>query len=146
MKGAFSMRRRRAVIAAVAVLMAVSVVSAAQLGSLLRGAGVAVIVSQFGRDINRALNRLTKTQDETAEYSTKVVPIISVGTGKEAGACQIMGPPAGVRKTQAVAQFEGNFSPIGVRIRALVPIATRSVSNVRRIPGVGISGLVDVRI
>ena len=140
------MKRRRVLLGLVSVLMAISVTSVAQLGSLLKGAGVAVIISQFGKDINKALNRLTNTQDETSEYATKVVPIISVGTGKEAGACQIMGPPSAVKKTQAVAQFEGSFRPVGMRIRALVPIETKSVSNVRRIPGVGISGLLDIKI
>ena len=140
------MKRRKALLCMISVLMVISAASVAQLGSLLKGAGVAVVVSQFGKDINKALNRLTRTQDETEEYSTKVVPIISVGTGKEAGACQIMGPPSAVKKTQAVAQFEGNFGPLGVRIRALVPIESKSVSNVRRIPGVGISGLIDIKI
>jgi uncharacterized protein YwlG (UPF0340 family) len=140
------MKRHRATLGVVSVLLVLCAGSTAQLGSLIKGAGVAVIISQFGRDINKALNRLTNTQDETSEYATKVVPIISVGTGKEAGACQIMGPPSAVKKTQAVAQFEGNFRPVGMRIRALVPIETKSVSNVRRIPGVGISGLIDIKI
>jgi hypothetical protein len=140
------MKRRRVLLGLIPVLLVMSAVSVAQLGSLLKGAGVAVVISQFGKDINKALNRLTRTRDETSEYATKVVPIISVGSGKEAGACQIMGPPSAVKKTQAVAQFEGNFGALGIRVRALVPIESKNVSNVRRIPGVGISGLVDIKI
>jgi len=41
---------------------------------------------------------------------------------------------------------EGNFSGAGVRVRGLIPIATKSISNIRRVPGVGVSGLIDVKL
>ena len=81
-----------------------------------------------------------------AEYGTKVVPVLSVGTGKEAGAVQIMGPRSAVEKVKAVAQFETNFRPLGMRLRGLVPISSKNLKEIRRVPGVGISGLIDVKI
>ena len=133
------------------VLIALSLVVSgavvtAQLGDLIKGGGIALIVSKFGPDINKAVNKLTNTQSETSSYLTKVVPIISGGDGKEVGAVQVMGPKSAVSKVQAVAQLEGKFGPLGIRIRALIPIATKSISDIRRVPGVGISGLIDIKI
>jgi hypothetical protein len=51
-----------------------------------------------------------------------------------------------VKKVQAVAQIEGRFNPLGIRVRALIPVETKSLTNIRRIPGVGISGLIDVKL
>ncbi len=48
---------------------------------------------------------------------------------------------------KAVAQLEGKVKAIGeVRLRALVPIAARSVSNLKRVPGVGVSAMVDIKL
>jgi len=139
--------RRRGILAALALALAVGGgTAAAQLGDILKGGGIALLVSRFGKDINKAINGLTNTPSETSTYSTKVVPIISGGEGTEVGAAQIMGPPSAVRKVQAVAQIEGRFRPAGVRLRALIPVETKSISSIRRVPGVGISGLIDVRL
>jgi len=117
-----------------------------QLESVLKGGGVALLISQFGPQINKAINSVTKTPNDDPEYGTKVVPVISVGNGKEAGAVQVMGPRSAVDKVKAVAQFETNFKPLGMRMRGLVPISSTSVKEIRRVPGVGISGLIDVKI
>ena len=74
------------------------------------------------------------------------MPVISVGDGKEAGAVQVMGPRDAVAKVQAVAQFETQFKPLNMRMRGLVPIDSKTIKAIHRIPGVGISGLLDVKI
>ena len=61
-------------------------------------------------------------------------------------ACQVMGPEASVNKVSAVAQVEGGLNALGVRVRVLVPVATKNITNIKRIPGVGISGLIDVKL
>jgi len=33
-----------------------------------------------------------------------------------------------------------------VRLRALIPISARSASNIKRVPGVGVSALVDIKL
>lgn len=139
------MKRKLALVSAAALLF-VGGIATAQLGSILKGGGVAFLVSKFGPDINKAINGVTNTKTETSTYMTKVVPIISVGSGAEVGACQVMGPPSAVRKVQVVGQVETKFGPLGIRLRGLVPVATKSVTNIRRVPGVGISGLVDVKL
>ena len=141
------MNINRKLIALNVVLAATLAVSAsAQLGSILKGGGIALLISQFGPEINRAINGITKTPNDDPEYGTKVVPVISVGTGKEAGAVQIMGPRDAVQKVQACAQLETNFRPLGMRLRGLIPISSKNVKEIRRVPGVGISGLIDVKI
>jgi hypothetical protein len=50
-------------------------------------------------------------------------------------------------QVKAVAQLEGKVHAIGgIRLRALIPIAARSVSNLKRVPGVGVSALVDIKL
>jgi uncharacterized protein YwlG (UPF0340 family) len=138
--------RRKIALIGVGLLIFASGVATAQLDKILKGGGIAFLVSQFGKDINRGINQLTRTKDRTSTYATKVVPIISAGTGTQVGAVQVMGPPSQVDKVSAVAQIEGNLRAFDIRIRALVPVATKNITNIKRIPGVGISGLIDVKL
>ena len=129
-----------------ALAMTLAVAASAQLGTILKGGGIALLISQFGPEINKAINSVTKTHDDDPEYGTKVVPIISVGTGKEAGAVQIMGPRNAVQQVQACAQVETSFRPLGMRLRGLIPVSSKNTKELRRVPGVGVSGLIDVKI
>jgi hypothetical protein len=140
------MMRRRSGLCAALLLIAAAGSASAQFGKILKGGGVAFVVTKFGPDINRFLNKLTHTSSDDPQFATKVVPVLSVGTGGYAGAVQVAGPRNEVEKVQAVAQFEGNFSGLGLRVRGLVPIATKSVTNIRRVPGVGVSGLLDIKL
>jgi len=119
----------------------------AQLGSVLKGGAVALAVDHFGPQINRGINALTGNKNVSAEQATKVVPILSIGNGSYLGAVQVNGPQEELDKVKAVAQLEGKVNVIGgIRLRALIPIAARSVSNLHRVPGVGVSALVDIKL
>ncbi|HVK04631.1 MAG TPA: hypothetical protein VM490_14220 [Armatimonadaceae bacterium] len=114
------------------------------LGDLLKLGGITLVVSRFGGQFNDALNKLTGTRD-TATYKTRVVPIYTVSGGGAVGAVQIAGPPAAVNKTTAVAQVETKV--IGIRVRALVPVESKDVvKNLKRVQGVGVSGIVDIKL
>jgi hypothetical protein len=139
------MSRRKSLLLAVLFALTLTVAASAQIDKLLKGGGIAYLVTQFGPQINKAVNSLTKTQTNES-FDTKVVPILSAGSGAYAGAVQVAGPRSAVQKVQAVAQIEGKFGPLGMRLRALIPIATKSVSDIRRVPGVGVSGLLDVKL
>lgn len=139
-------QRKKTFALAFLLLTVFSTVCGAQFGSLLKGGGIAFIISQFGPDINKAINAASKTPSNSPDFATKVVPVISVGDGKQAGAVQVMGPRDAVAKVQAVAQFETQFKPAGIRLRGLVPIDSKNVKEIHRIPGVGISGLLDIKI
>ncbi len=119
----------------------------AQLGSVLKGGAIALVIDKFGPQINKGINSLTGDKNVSPEQGTKVVPILSIGSGSYLGAVQVTGPRDRLDEVKAVAQLEGRVKVIGgVRLRALVPIAARSVSNIKRVPGVGVSALVDIKL
>ena len=87
-------------------------VQAFNLGSILKVGGISILVSKYGDSINDFLNKLLMKNGVGTDYATKVVPIVSVGTGKYIGAVQVIGPSAQVEKVKAVAQLEGEFNGI----------------------------------
>jgi hypothetical protein len=138
----------RAVLLIAALLGLVATLAHAQLGKILKGGAIAVAVDQFGPQINKGINRLTGDKNlASGDMATKVVPILSIGGGGYLGAVQVAGPLEQVERVKAVAQLEGKVNVIGgVRLRALVPISARSTSNIQRVPGVGVSALVDIKL
>jgi hypothetical protein len=122
----------------------------AQFGGVLRGGAVIVLVDKFSGQIDRFVNQVTGNKTNNDTESTRVVPILSVGRGTFAGAVQVSGPRDLVDQVKAVAQIEGQ-TKIGtdVRVRALIPVSTRGVSDpskLSRVKGVGVSALVDVKL
>lgn len=127
-----------------------SLPATAQVGDILKGGAIALVVDKFSGDIDRFVNRVTGNNTNNVRESTRVVPILSIGKGTYVGAVQVTGPKNMVDKVKAVAQIEGS-TKIGseVRIRGLIPVATTRVNNLgslSRIKGVGVSALVDVRL
>ena len=55
------------------------------------------------------LNKLLKQNNLSTEYTTKVVPIISIGTKGYIGAAQVTGPASSIEQVKAVAQVEGSL-------------------------------------
>jgi hypothetical protein len=122
--------------------------SAGLFDTVLKTGGAVVIADKFGSQIDKGINQLTgqKHLDE-ADAKTKVVPVLSIGSGGYVGVVQVSGPPEAVDQTKAVAQIEIRIPIIGgIRTRALIPINARSTSNIKRVNGVGVSALVDVKI
>jgi len=115
------------------------------IGDLLKIGGIALVVDRFGPEIDKAVDDLQGFTPEQAAM-TKVVPIISAGSGTHVGAAQVMGPAAQVSKVRAVAQVEGKALGGAIRIRALIPVSTTSVTDIRRVDGVGVSAILDVKI
>lgn len=143
------MKRRTKILCVICALcLATGVIAGAQLDSLLKAGGVAVVVDKFGPDINKFINKLTGEKNAGPLQETKVVPIISVGDGGFIGAVQVSGPDAKVRQVQAVAQIEGRFKVIGgVRVRALIPVSTKTPhKSISRVDGVGVSAIVDIKL
>lgn len=138
-------------ISAAALVALVAIPQAqAQLEKILEGAGIVFIVDRFGGEINKAVNKLTGDPSGEAGSKTKVVPILSIGQGINAGAAQVSGPRNAVDRVQAVAQLEGNVRlGASLRIKGLIPISTRDVKNsskLARVYGVGITGLIDTKL
>lgn len=132
-------------------LVAVSSFALGQLGDLgkvLKVGGVALLVSQFGKDMNSGLNKLTGHKD-TSRVKTKVVTILSVGLGRSSavGAAQVMGPPEKIDKVVAVAQPEADLFGREIRLKALIPVSDKNVNKgLSIVDGVGVSGIVDIKL
>lgn len=126
-------------------LLVIGAIAGAQLGDLLKIAGVGAAVDRFGPDINKAVNKLQGFSD-SEELMTKVVPIVSVGKGTAIGAAQVMGPPSLVKKVNAVGQLETDILGRVVRIKALIPIESKGATNIKRVVGVGVSAVIDLKV
>ena len=115
------------------------------LGGLLKGSAAVLLTNQFSSEINDFLNKVTLNKGIGVKDRTKVVPIISVGQGTEAGAAQVSGPAHLVEKVKAVGQLETGFK--GLRARILVPVESKDVvKEIKRVSGVGVSAVIDVKL
>ncbi|MDH7601199.1 MAG: hypothetical protein QHI38_03525 [Armatimonadota bacterium] len=135
-------------VALAVVLAAVSITAFAGLpGDILKAGGIAFIVDKFGSQINDFINKLTANKNVGTTEATAVVPIISLGSGAHIGAAQVIGAKENVEKCKAVVQIEAN-TVIGrnLRVRALVPVGSKTTSNIKRIYGVGVSAIIDLKI
>jgi len=126
---------------------ALAVVASAQIMELIKIIGIGAAVQKFGPEINKALNKLTNHKDTEKQW-TKVVPILSVGVSGASsaiGAAQVTGPKSQVEKVNAVASPEVHF--LGeVRLRALIPVSSKDLKSIRTVQGVGVSGIVDLKL
>lgn len=145
-------RRRLITFLLAAVVMLTASVTAvapvrAGVGDILKGAGIVLLINQFGDELNKFINKMTINKGVGVEDRTKVVPIISVGQGGYAGAAQVSGPAHLVDKVKAVAQLEANMSGKTFRIKVLVPVESQDVvKDIKRVSGVGVSAVIDVRL
>lgn len=115
------------------------------LGSILKVGGVGILVDRFGGQINDFLSKILAQNNLSTTYTTKVVPIVSVGTNGYIGAAQVTGPASEVERVEAVAQLEASFNNVA-RVKGLVPIDSKNPVNASRIQGVGVSAIIDLKI
>lgn len=130
------------------VALLITALCAAQFKQILKIVGVGAAVKQFGPDINKAINKLTKHTD-TNMIATKVVPIISAGidSRQAIGAAQVIGPKRLVDKVQAVAQIEQDILGREIKIRAMIPVESKNViQDIKKVDGVAVSGIVDLKL
>ena len=125
---------------------AIPVTQAFGFGDIFKIGGIAIVVDKFAGPLNNFINTLTAKHGTETEYTTKVVPIITVGSGGYIGAAQVIGSEELVNQVQAVLQIEGNFNGNQFRVKALIPIDSKNPLNFSRIQGVGVSAVIDVRI
>ena len=125
---------------------ATSAVQAFSLGDILKGGGVAFVVSKFSTPLNNFINTITLKHGSSTEYATKVVPIITIGGGTYIGAAQVTGEQGLIDQTKAVLQIEAAFGGNQFRVKTLIPIDSENPTNFSRVQGVGVSALIDVKI
>lgn len=139
--------KRMFLVAAILVSLTAAVSYGSLIGDAVKVGGVGLVVSKFGGQINSFVNKLTANKNVRTTEATAVVPIISLGGGSYIGAAQVMGTKTNVAKCKAVVQIEGNaMFGKNIRAKALVPVGSKTTSKIKRIYGVGVSAIIDVRI
>ena len=147
------MKRKNKFLAILVLMVLIALpasVSAIDLGNILRDGVTAVaggaLVTAIAGPINDFINTVTFNRGAKLDGFTKVVPIISLGNGTRVGAAQVGGNlKKAVDNTQAVAQLETTFQ--GVRATILIPVdSVNPVRQFRRVQGVGVTAIIDVRI
>ncbi|GBD29212.1 hypothetical protein HRbin32_00299 [bacterium HR32] len=148
------MRRTRlaAVVLAAALVVGGGVAHAQDILQIIKVFGVGYAVRTFGPQINDFINSLLLSRDVATQQTTKVVPILSISIGLDApgratiGAAQVAGPRAAVQRVQAVAALDANYQGV-FQIRALIPVdSLEPWRSLRRVVGVGVSAIIDLRI
>lgn len=139
--------KRLFLVAAVIVSLTAAVSYGSLIGDVVKVGGAAFVIDKFGGQINSFVNKLTANKNVGTQQATAVVPIISFGGGGYIGAAQVMGTKANVAKCKAVVQIEGNaLFGKNIRAKALVPVGSKTTSKIKRIYGVGVSAIIDIRI
>ena len=87
-----------------------------------------------------------ENNDASTNAYSKVVTIVSPIGNKHIGAAQVVGPKEAVEKVGAVAQLETSFKDKLFRVKVLIPIEGRDANDIKRVPGVGVSAVIDVKI
>lgn len=143
-------KRRVAAAAAALVLASPMPAPAIDLGDVLKGGAIIIgggaVVKALGPQLDSFINTLTLNKGAEFKGFTKVVPIVSLGSGTHIGAAQVGGTTkSDVERTKAVAQLEGEFKSI--RARALIPIDSENpLKQFRRVQGVGVTAIIDVQL
>jgi hypothetical protein len=120
--------------------------------AIIKTLGIGYAVSAFGPSINNFINTLLQNRGAAVQAQTKVVPILSITIGLQApgnayiGAAQASGPAAALGRVQAVALLEADYQT-AFRIKAYVPVDNlKPWESFRRVPGVGVSAIIDIGI
>ena len=96
--------------------------------------------------LDEFINTITFNKGVKFDGFTKVVPILSIGSGTRIGAAQVgANTKDALDRTKAVAQLEGEFQKI--RAQALIPIDKEiPISQFKRVKGVGVTAIIDVKL
>ncbi|NMF16733.1 hypothetical protein HF883_00625 [Cloacibacillus porcorum] len=132
------------------MVVSVPAARALDLGDILKKGALGVaggwLVTAISPQMNDFINTITFNKGVKYEGYTKVVPIVSIGDGTRIGAAQVGATTKdAIDNTKAVAQIEGEFSSI--RATALIPIdSLNPIQRFRRVKGVGVTAIINVRL
>lgn len=113
---------------------------------LFRAAAIGVAVNSAANPLNKFINTITLNTKVPIGMSTKVVPILSVGEKGYVGAAQVAGPASSVQSVKAVWLYEDSFSRNEFRLKVLVPSSSVNPFQLKRVPKVGVSAIIDVSL
>ncbi|MGH2374555.1 MAG: hypothetical protein ACRDIC_13945, partial [bacterium] len=120
--------------------------------TIIKTLGIGAAVKIFAQPLNSFINALLLNHGAAVQAQTKVVPILSVAIGINTpgsayvGAAQVSGTAAALAKVEAVAVIEADFQR-EFRVKALIPVDNlQPWVAFRRVPGVGVSAIIDLKI
>lgn len=119
------------------------------LQKLLPATAGGYLVTAIAKPLNGFINSLMDAKGVGNREGTKVVPILTLGSGTYLGAAQIVGPQAAVNHTQAVVSFRGSFAGDAWNASALVPVSSLNVAgsgSIARVYNVGVDAVVNARL
>jgi len=142
-------RNRTLALLSVVCLLATALLAAnawaIDLGDLLKVGGIAWLVDRYDGELDTFITSALGERQAAAKGATKVVPILSLGSGGYIGAAQVVGNPDNVKQVKAVIQLEGRIGSF--RPRVLVPTTTdRASGTPDRAKGVGVSAVIEFSI
>ena len=116
------------------------------LKAVAKSVGIVYLVKQFGPQLNDAANKALKDKSVPNVEATKVVPILTVGEGLDAGACQITGPKEKVDQVKMVYAIESTLDK-GEKfyIQGLVPSTSMNPAKIDRVYGVGVVSMITYK-
>ena len=120
--------------------------------TIIKTLGVGAAVKIFAQPLNSFINTLLQNHGAAVQAQTKVVPILSIAIGINTpgtayvGAAQVSGTAAALAKVEAVAVIEADYQR-EFRVKALIPVDNlQPWIAFRRVPGVGVSAIIDLKI
>jgi hypothetical protein len=140
-------KRTTALMLAVCLLFlaAVFAYGGGEFQKMLKLLGVPWLVKEHGTAINKFFNTLTANKNLSTQEATKVVPIVSLGSGGHVGAAQVAGPQEKLNDCKAVLQIEGDWNSL--RGNALVPVnESNPTKSPKRVKGVGVSAILEIKL
>lgn len=122
------------------------------IGAIVKTLGIGAAVKVFAVPLNNFINTLLLNRGAAVQAQTKVVPILSVSIGlrtpgsAHVGAAQVSGPATVIGRVQAVALLEVDYQQ-DARVKAFVPVDNlQPWQAFKRVPGVGVSAIIELRI
>ncbi len=114
--------------------------------AVAKSVGIIALVKQFGPALNDAANKALSDKSVPNIEATKVVPILTVGDGLDAGACQITGPKEKVDQVKMVYAIESTLDK-GEKfyIQGLVPSTSMNPAKIDRVYGVGVVSMISYK-
>lgn len=114
---------------------------------VLKTVGIGIIVTQMAGALNDFINTLMLNKGAPNRDTTKVVPIVTLGQGIEAGAAQVSGPKDLVDQVKNVVSITTTFDKDKrSQVQGFVPNSSSNPLELYRVYGVGITAIVDYRL
>ncbi|MFA6448996.1 MAG: hypothetical protein WCX65_06005 [bacterium] len=124
----------------------VQIARSLKIGDVLKGGAIVLATNALADPINKAINTLTMNKGVPNNASTKVVPVIALGSGTRVGFVQVSGPKNLVNKTKAVIQIETKLTIGKLDVEIFIPSDSANPLKFNRVEGIGVSALVDYRM